>query len=266
MSAGMSGPGLEISSAWVAVGADEQVPTVSGPDRVGPIASTAKVAVLATLAMALDRGDVDPTEPLSLPATGRVGGTGLLQAMTVSSAALHDLAVLTAGVSDNVATNVIIRRLGLAAVGEQLARSGVPDVVVLDVVRDDRDATVPPAFAVGTARGLCRMMASVGAGAGITSPARSLLLGWMRHNQDRAYVPDAFVSAHPAVEVVNKTGTDAGVLADTGLVLGGDVDLAYAVVARWSGDDAANRSRAASAFRAFGADLVALAGAARPGS
>lgn len=266
MSVGMSGAGLEVSSAWVALGAGRQVPEVSGPDSVGPVASTGKVAVLAALATAFDRGELDPTESLPVPHTHRVGGTGLLQAMSVPSLSLTDLAILTAGVSDNVATNMIIRRLGIAAVGEHLARCGVPDVAVLDVVRDHRDATCPPAFAVGTAEGLCRMMASLGAGSGITPQARSVLLGWMRHNQDRAWVPDAFAAAPPRLEVINKTGTDTGVLADVGLVLGGVVDLAYAVVARWSRDDGVNHARAGSAFRELGADLLALAtGVARPG-
>jgi beta-lactamase class A len=171
-----------------------------------------------------------------------------------------DLAVLTAAVSDNVATNLLLDRVGLDAVGAALKGAGIDDVVVHDVVRDRRDASLPPAFATGTARGLCRMMATVARGGWLSKPARDLLLGWMGLNLHRDWVPDV-LGPMPSgdVVVVNKTGIDGGVLADTGLIRGDRV-LAYAVVVRWSSDDdAAMARRAALELRARGAELVALA-------
>ncbi|HEU5036864.1 MAG TPA: serine hydrolase [Nocardioides sp.] len=265
MSARATPPGIELSAAWMLLDAEDRAPTVIGPDPIAPVASTGKVAILATLAVAVERGDIDPHQLLPIGPGHHVGGTGLLRALSLREMSVQDLAVLTASVSDNIATNVLLERLGLAAVERFLADAGIPELAVLDVVRDHRGATVPPAFAVGSARGLCTLAAALGTAHGVTPTVRDVVFDWMRHNQDRAYVPDAFGAGCPGLEVVNKTGIDAGVLADTGLVLGGAADVAYAAVARWSGDDdGGSQARAVSALRAFGADLHAVASGRPP--
>jgi beta-lactamase class A len=256
---------IQFSAAYMRLDVGEEQPTVVGPDPVAAIASTGKVAILAALAVAMERGEVDPDQRLTIRPRHHVRGTGLLQSLSVRVLSVHDLAVLTASVSDNIATNVLLERLGLDAVAGFLSDARIPDVAVLDTVRDHRDATVPPAFAVGSARGLCALTAALGTASAVTPHARDVVLGWMRHNQDRAYVPDVFDAKARTLRVTNKTGIDAGVLADAGLVLGGDVDIAYAAVARWS-DDAvvAGHSSAVSALRAFGADLLDVATGRRP--
>lgn len=251
--------GFQLSSAWMPLGPTAAVPRVGGPDPVAAVASTGKVAILAALAAAIDNGDLDPGEVLPIAPHHQVGGTGLLRHLSLRELSVEDLAVLTASVSDNIATNVILERLGLATVEDYLAGAAIPELAVLDRVRDQRDSRVAPAFAVGSARGLCTLMASVGTAEGLTPTARDMLLRWMRRNQDRAYVADVLDLDEPDLEVVNKTGVDAGVLADTGLVLGGSTDLAYAVVARWPDSTAAPRAAAASALRDVGAHLARVA-------
>lgn len=246
------------AACWMALADGPDHVTGCGTDLVGPIASTGKIPVLAALAVEVTGGRIGLADRLPILQGDRVGGSGLLRFLSLTAASVSDLAVLTAAVSDNIATNVLLRRLGLPVVADLLETADVPDLAVLDQVRDVRDANVPSAFATGTARALCRFLAAVGSATAVPEPARDLLLGWMRHNRDQAWVADAF-DASSGPEVVNKTGWDTGVITDAGLVLGGGTDLAYAAVARWPGTDGTNgpgRRRAVHLMRAFGATLA----------
>lgn len=250
---------LQVSCAWVSTRRPGAVVTVVGPDPVGPIASAGKIALLATVAEMVSANRLEAAERLSICRQDRVGGTGVLLQLSVSEATVADLAALTAAVSDNIATNALLRRVGLPAVSAMVADADVRDVTVHDLVRDVRDESVAPAFATGTARGLATLMAAIGSGSWGTPEARALVLTWMSHNTDRGYVSDTLDPDAPVVHLVNKTGTDPGVLVDAGLITGVD-EIAYAVVSRWQCTaDPQARVAAVAAVRRWGAELIALA-------
>src|SRR5262249_26011586 len=95
-------------------------------DELFPTASSIKPAVLLELYHQAEAGGVD-LQATTTPPTPRVGGGGVLEALGDHvSLTWHDLAVLMMVWSDNEATNVLIRRVGMDAVNRRLDGLGLP--------------------------------------------------------------------------------------------------------------------------------------------
>ncbi|MFF5205714.1 serine hydrolase [Streptosporangium sp. NPDC000396] len=202
------------------------------------LASTGKLLLLAEAARGIAEGRLDPAEVVELRDDDRCGGSGLLGALSGRRWPIEDLAVLTASVSDNTATNALLRRIGLDRVAEGAAELGFVRTRILDRIREPRLPSHPPAFAMGTAGELARFAAGLDGRREWTR----LLLGWMACNTDRSLVP-ALLPHEPedrevpgvvppgTVWVANKTGTDVGVRADVGVMIGAGRRIGYAVLA-----------------------------------
>ncbi|WP_433236600.1 serine hydrolase [Streptosporangium sp. CA-135522] len=228
------------------------------------LASTGKLLLLAVVARGIAEGGLDPGEVVELRDDDRCGGSGLLGVLSGRRWTIGDLAVLTASVSDNTATNALLRRIGLDRVAEGAAGLGFARTRVLDRIREPRLPSHPPAFAVGTAGELARFAAGLDGRREWTR----LLLGWMAHNTDRSLVPALLphepedrqppVSVPPGrVWVANKTGTDVGVRADVGVMVGSGRRIGYAVLANGpAGDEHA----LVESVRRAGLDIGRLAG------
>jgi hypothetical protein len=85
-----------------------------GGDRVVPAASTIKIFV----ASAFWRSSLDPSDRVQVPTVPWSVADAL------SSVTLGDCALLSVAYSDNAATNVLLERLGFAAVNEEAVRLG----------------------------------------------------------------------------------------------------------------------------------------------
>ncbi|MFF8771194.1 serine hydrolase [Kitasatospora sp. NPDC015120] len=252
-----------------------------------PVASASKLLLLAEVARRLDAGELRADAVVPIEDEDVTGGTGLLRRLSRTGAGaaggaggnacgwtVEDLAWLTASVSDNTATNALLRTVGLPAT-ERLARDlGLADLTLHDRVRDVRGPGVPPVFATGTARDLARLVALAVRGDLVSPGASARLLEWMRSNTDHGLVP-ALVQHDPYAEcfpdplpggllVANKTGTDTGVRADAG-VLVGTRRVAYAVIAHWDVALGPSTERAAvHAIREVGRALAAGAQRGEP--
>ncbi|WP_225878408.1 serine hydrolase [Spongiactinospora rosea] len=233
------------------------------------LASAGKLLVLACAARGLAAGTLDPDEVVEVRDADYVNGSGLLGVLSERRWTIGDLAVLVASVSDNTATNALLRHLGLDRITDESARLGLIRTRVLDRVREPRLPSDPPHFAVGTAGELARFAALLD---GEEEWTRTML-GWMAHNTDRCLVP-ALVPHDPesrkipdktapgTIWVANKTGIDDGVRTDVG-VLVGVRRIGYAVLANGptvGGDDHELVRR----VREAGVEIAALAGVPRP--
>jgi beta-lactamase class A len=177
-------------------------------------ASIGKLLLLEDVAAALDAGTLDGAELLDRRGVAPVADSGLWQHLDVDVLPLHDVAVLVASVSDNLATNVLVHRVGLPA-----ARG---PVALHDVVRDRRGPEHPPTLSTGTAAALVDLVRDL-------SPR---VRTWLRAGTDLSMVASAFALdplAHADADLLNKTGTDGTVRADVGVA----GHLAYAVLAEW---------------------------------
>ncbi len=109
------------SGAEVGVGSDEPV----------VLASVFKIAVAVELARQFEAGGLDPTERVRVPAAGRtIGDTGLSALLDEVELSLRDLAQLMMSVSDNAATDVVLRRVGLDRVNATLRALGLEQTVL----------------------------------------------------------------------------------------------------------------------------------------
>jgi beta-lactamase class A len=132
--------------AWAAVDpATGKVEEENG-GRVFTAASTIKLFVYS----AYRRSDLDPGEVV---AVGRVGGSGVAEYLR-TPLALADHAFLMLAVSDNAGTNVLLERLGLAAVAEEIDRLGLHDTRVRRLMMSSgpENETTPLDLAHGLAR------------------------------------------------------------------------------------------------------------------
>jgi beta-lactamase class A len=108
-------------------------------------ASVFKVPVAVALADRVHRGELDLTQEFTvLPSTGPPSPYGLATFRNPARLALDELALLMIGISDNVATDLVLATVGKPAVAELLSRLGLKVTAVpqdckeiLDGVRQD---------------------------------------------------------------------------------------------------------------------------------
>jgi len=255
--------GVRWSVLAIPFGGDE--PSLArDPDLVLPSASAAKVLALLSAADAMERGDLDPAEPLRRGDVARVHDSGVWQHLAVDRLAADDVARLVGMYSDNLATNVLLLRLGgVDRVRATAARFEVVDVRLHDIVRDERTDADPPTLSTGSARGYARLFSRLWTADGIPPAVAARVRGWLRGGADLSMVGAAFgldplAHDHPdrGVTVTSKTGTDAGIRADAGVVTGPSGSVAYACLAGWEpGESDPLRDDVLAAMRAFGQEL-----------
>ncbi len=233
------------------------------PDRELSGASLGKLLLLAEVAEQIVAGELDPEAPLSRTDDDAVQDSGLWQQLSVDALPVIDLAVLVGAVSDNLATNVLLRWVGLDAVAERGRRLGLRRTALHDRVRDLRGPQHPPRLSTVTARELVLVMNAVSGGEheALSSEGATLVRGWLAAGCDLSMVASAFgldPLAHRdpdrGVRLLNKTGTDSTVRGDTGIVTrqhSGE-QVTYAVVAQWDRDGPDRRDQVLGAMRRVG--------------
>jgi beta-lactamase class A len=122
----------------------------------------------------------------------------------------------------------------------------------------------PPALSTATAAELSSLFAGLAAGDAVGET----VLAWLALGADLSMVaaglgldPLAHVHRDRGLELRNKTGTDAGVRADAGLLAGPAGAVAYAVLARF---DDARRDDVLDTMRAIGSAMQAVPTRSKP--
>lgn len=213
------------------------------PDRLLRTASVGKVFLLLEVAARLADGRLRPDDLVSRASTPPVADSGLWQHLVVDALPVADAARLVGAVSDNLATNVLLERVGLEAV-QARARQVAPGGSQLhDLVRNGRGPGHPPTLSTGCARDLASLVARLERSEVLGEPVDGRVRDWLSCSVDLSMVAaplavDPLVHADEAgpVAVWNKTGTDRGVRADVGVVRDGRRSVAYAVLCNWPQD------------------------------
>ena len=229
-------------------------------ERVFATASVGKVLLLVEVARQVEAGTLDPLEPVTRTAEDTVADSGLWQHLRADTLPLADAAALVGAVSDNLATNVLVRRIGLDAVRALTAALGLRDTALHDVVRDVRGPEHPPALSTGTAAELSDLFARLARGEVVSPAVSAQVLDWLAIDTDLSMVASAFgldplahVDADRAIVLRHKTGTNTGVRADVGVV----GPFAYAVLAGWDDAAADRRDAVLASMAAVGRALRA---------
>lgn len=232
-------------------------------DAVLPTASSAKIALLVAVAQAIESGALDPNEQLQRDSAPFVRDSGIWWHLDQPLLSIADAAKLVGTLSDNLATNVLLERFGgHAAVQAAADAYGMRGFALHDFVRDERLPEHPPTLSTGSARAYADAMALLIDRLLDGEPIAAQVIRWMKDSADLSLVGSAFgfdPLAHGDFDrgmvLVNKTGTDSGIRADSGFVMNETTAVAYSCLINWQVVDPENdpiRDRALDLMREVG--------------
>ena len=246
---------MDLETGHSLLGIDERI--------VLPTASIGKILLLIEVSALLSARDVSGYGILDKTSRDAVGEAGIWQHLQAPSLPIADLASLVGATSDNLATNVLLREVGLQAVRDRTESLGLMRTALLDLVRDSRGPDDAPQLSVGSTAELGWLFAALTRGEIVDNLTSSRVLGWLSLNADLSMVAGAFgldPLSHRGVDhgmlLVNKTGTDAGVRSEAGVVRGPRGAVSYAVSVQFRDDGIAARLRVLEAMRTVGFDIL----------
>lgn len=228
-----------------------------------PTASIGKLLLLIEVSARLTAREFSGYGILDKTARDAVGDSGMWQHLQAPSLPVADLAALVGGTSDNLATNVLLRQVGLDAVRARTESLGLARTALLDLVRDSRGPDDAPQLSVGSTAELSWLFAALARNEIVDQLTSQRVMGWLSLNSDLSMVASAFgldPLSHRGVDhdtlLVNKTGTDRGVRAEAGALRGSNRAVAYAVSVQFNDDGLPARLRVLDAMRTVGLDLL----------
>lgn len=228
-------------------------------DRPMTTASVGKLLLLVEVARQCAAGELSGATLLDRDPELLVADSGIWQHLDVDSLSIRDLCVLIAGVSDNLATNVLLKRVGLGKVRNLAESLGLVHTALLDYVRDHRGPDDPATLSTGSASELAQLMSQLARRELISRAVSEQVNVWLAISVDLSMVAGAFgldpLSHAPSdrnVFVRNKTGADAGVRADVGTIGRNSVWFDYAAIANWEASNPDLRDAALSGMHAIG--------------
>jgi beta-lactamase class A len=230
---------------------------------VMPTASIGKVLLLVEVAAKLREADLGALTILDRTVSDSVGDSGIWQHLQAPSLPVADLAALIGATSDNLATNVLIRAVGLDAVRIRTEQLGLTRTALLDLVRDHRGPDDAPQLSVGSAKELTGLFTALARGEVVDAETSERVLAWLSLNTDLSMVASAFgldplshrESDHGLL-LVNKTGTDAGVRSEVGVLRGPRAGVVYAVSMYYADTLLSSRLAVLDGMRSVGLDLL----------
>ncbi|MDT5228376.1 MAG: beta-lactamase class [Mycobacterium sp.] len=218
-------------------------------DRTLNTASIGKLLLLVEVARKREAGELNGADLLGRDPELLVADSGLWQHLDVEKLSIDDLCVLIASVSDNVATNVVLKRVGLQAIRTLAESLSLVHTALLDYVRDRRGPDDPPTLSTGSASELSELMSRLSRQELLSPAVSEQVNAWLATGVDLSMVasalgldPLAHTRSVRTMAIHNKTGADAGIRADTGTIGRNARRLSYAVIANWepSGQDVAD--------------------------
>lgn len=230
---------------------------------VMPTASIGKVLLLVEVAARLQSGQLSPLVQLDRAPQDVAGDSGIWQHLQVPTLPVADLAALVGATSDNLATNVLLRRVGLEAVSARTESLGLTRTALLDLVRDHRGPDDAPQLSVGSANELTWLFSALARGEIVDAQTSRQVISWLSLNSDFSLVSSAFgldphSHRHPehGILLVNKTGTDAGVRSEVGVLRGPRAGVTYAVSTYFDDTSLPARLGVIDGMRTVGLDLL----------
>jgi len=254
--------GAQVSASAVDLNSGKTLLAID--DRVVlPTASIGKILLLIEVSARLTSRDFSGFGILDKTPRDAVGDSGIWQHLQAPSLPVADLATLVGSSSDNLATNVLLRQVGLAAVRARTESLGLMRTALLDLVRDSRGPDDAPQLSVGSTAELSWLFGALARNEIVDPLTSQRVMGWLSLNSDLSLVASAFGldplshrGADHGTLLINKTGTDRGVRAEAGALRGENRAVAYAVSIQFNDDGLAARLRVLDAMRTVGVDLL----------
>ncbi|OBC10640.1 serine hydrolase [Gordonia sp. 852002-50816_SCH5313054-c] len=212
------------------------------PGRLLKTASVGKTFLLAEVARQISVGTLDAMQTITPTAADVVADSGILYLMKQKEMRIDDLCLLIGAVSDNTATNMLLRRIGLRAVQEATRELGFVESGMRDRVRLNRPVDDALTLSSGTAAELCELVRRIEAGEIHNADVSAQIREWLAVNTDLSMVAQCFgldPLAHTELDngfqLWNKTGTISDARIDIGCVRHDRSrrSIGYAVLANW---------------------------------
>lgn len=129
-------------------------------------------------------------------------------------ATMRELVFLMITESSNLATNILVEKVGAKAVTDFMAKLGAPGLKVLRGVEDDK-AVKAGMNNVGTARGTMTILKRLAEGTAVSKAADAAMMDVLRAQKFNNGIPAGLPKGTP---VAHKTGSFAGVYHDAAVV------------------------------------------------
>ena len=200
---------------------DRSLPVEWCVDELFPAASVIKIGIMSCLLEEVEKGRASLSELVRIGAEQQVGGAGILFELEPEREySLAELCKLMMVVSDNTASNALVRRLGMDRLNGFWAGRGYHAVMrryFMDPVIAGRDNQM-------TALAAAEMLRDLYAGRELSAGSREFAVGCLRRQQFREKIPSMLPES---VVVGHKTGELEGVRHDAAVV---ECDRPYALV------------------------------------
>lgn len=246
-----------INGIWTGLGAEGYlyVEDLENENWVGiressriPLASVAKVPLIAALIQAGEKGEIDLRRQVTVdPTTSTPGGTGITALQDEVTMSLRDLAVMSLSVSDNAATDKLFEVVGAERIANLLISNNLrsmdvdspmshlytaideiaagSEVEALLLATDHFDTSGAPyfpdsAFNTGTARNIARLFELIHTGELIGEEGTAQLRKVLKTQVFRHRIASGFPM--DSVEYYGKTGTFLNFRHEAGIVIDAD--------------------------------------------
>jgi beta-lactamase class A len=186
-------------------------------NEVFPQASSIKIHILAELYHQADQGKIRLSDVLPLPSSVRVGGSGVLNELGESSVSMsiRDYAVLMIVLSDNTATNLLIKQVGMENVNKFLQAQGAEKTKLQRMMMDVK-AAAEGRENIGTPKEVMMILEKMYRGEIVNKKASDEMLSILRKPKSEEGPIKAGVPAE--IDVAHKGGEIEGVRCDVGIV------------------------------------------------
>ncbi|WP_213816069.1 serine hydrolase [Glaciihabitans sp. dw_435] len=246
---------IDLRTSRVLVGIDDRI--------VLPTGGIGKILLLIEVAARLTSREFSAYAILDKSPADVAGGAGIWQYLQAPSLPVADLAALVGATDDNLATNALLRHVGLDAVRARAESLGLARTALLDRARDVRGPDDAPQVSVGSTAELAWLVGALARGEVVDVTTSERVIGWLSLNSDTSLVASAFGMdplAHETTDhnslLINKTGSGAGIRAEVGAFRGIRSSVAYSVTVQFSDDELAMRMAVLDAMRTIGLDIL----------
>ena len=177
-------------------------------DETFPTASLIKVPVLVTVLDLVEQRKLSLDDPLTVLKIDKVPGSGQLQFLHDNATiTVRDAAWLMITLSDNTATNLLLDRIIIRRVWDEMEKLGLPHTKVHSktFLRNSSvamDSSVKYGLGVTTPNEMARLFALLAQGKAVSPAADSTMLDMLAHNEDYSKL-QRYVDG---LEVPHKTG------------------------------------------------------------
>jgi beta-lactamase class A len=203
-------------------------------------ASTIKLPILVETLRQVEQGALSLETPVTLEHSDMVEGSGVLQALSPGlTLALRDVLTLMITVSDNVATNMVLRIIGLSSVNYAMQALGLRDTEIKKRI----DFTLPGPLGLSTPYDLVLLLKGIHQRTLISSKASEVMYAILRQQQYNTlltrYLPYDLLNSDTddaPVRIASKSGSLRGVRNDAGLINTPWGDVALAIMSEGAED------------------------------